>query len=81
MCSHRRRRQRKRQQQRRQRRRHRHRCHCRRSNSVKILTRNPHNILKAEQAFKDVIKCAMNRQFKMKSAFYHRLMTQKIDFV
>lgn len=28
-----------------------------------------HNILKAEQAFKDVIKCAMNRQFKMKSAF------------
>lgn len=33
------------------------------------LQKPTHNILKAEQAFKDVIKCAMNRQFKMKSAF------------
>lgn len=30
------------------------------------------HILPTEQAFKDVIKCAMNRQFKMKSAFCHR---------
>lgn len=45
------------------------------------IYKNPHNILKAEQAFKDVIKCAMNRQFKMKSAFLPSLngWTKKKD--